>query len=254
MIHGADGAKLSKRHGALGVDAYRDEMGVLPEALFNYLLRLGWGHGDEEIIARDQAVEWFDIGHVGKSPSRFDIAKLMNLNGHYIREAEDARLAALMAARMDRRGGARRCLTKRHAGAQGPRQGSGSNWRQGAAFLFAPPAARRWTPRRTRCSRAEARANCSAAFRTGWSGENDWTTAGLEASLKAMAEDIGLGLGKLAQPLRAALTGQTTSPGIFDVLTLLGREESSGAHRRAGGSRRSRTNLRSNRWWAIKQN
>ncbi|MFN9377050.1 MAG: glutamate--tRNA ligase, partial [Novosphingobium sp.] len=87
LIHGHDGAKLSKRHGALGVDAYRDELGVLPEAMFNYLLRLGWGHGDEEIISRDQAVEWFDIAHVGKSPSRFDLAKLLNLNGHYLREA-----------------------------------------------------------------------------------------------------------------------------------------------------------------------
>ena len=82
LIHGSDGAKLSKRHGALGVDAYRDEMGILPEALSNYLLRLGWGHGDDEIITREQAVEWFDLDHVGKSPSRFDFKKLENINGH----------------------------------------------------------------------------------------------------------------------------------------------------------------------------
>jgi glutamyl-tRNA synthetase len=88
LIHGADGAKLSKRHGALGVEAYRDEMGILPEALSNYLLRLGWGHGDAEIISRDQAVEWFDLADVGRSPSRFDIKKLENLNGNYIREAD----------------------------------------------------------------------------------------------------------------------------------------------------------------------
>ncbi|HEX7655695.1 MAG TPA: glutamate--tRNA ligase, partial [Sphingomonas sp.] len=87
LIHGSDGAKLSKRHGALGVDAYRDELGILPEALDNYLLRLGWGHGDDEIISRDQAIEWFDLSAVGKSPSRFDLKKLENLNGHYIREA-----------------------------------------------------------------------------------------------------------------------------------------------------------------------
>ncbi|HEX8414864.1 MAG TPA: glutamate--tRNA ligase, partial [Sphingomicrobium sp.] len=87
LIHGQDGAKLSKRHGALGVDNYRDELGVLPEALFNYLLRLGWGHGDEEIISREQAIDWFDVDHVGKSPSRFDLKKLENLNGHYIRES-----------------------------------------------------------------------------------------------------------------------------------------------------------------------
>ena len=101
LIHGPDGAKLSKRHGALGVDAYRDELGILPEALFNYLLRLGWGHGDDEIISREQAIEWFGLDHVGKSPSRFDFKKLENLNGHYIREADDARLAALVAPRLD---------------------------------------------------------------------------------------------------------------------------------------------------------
>ena len=100
LIHGSDGAKLSKRHGALGVDAYRDELGILPEALFNYLLRLGWGHGDDEFISREQAVAWFDIAHVGKSPARFDLAKLLNLNGHYLREAGDAALAALVAPKL----------------------------------------------------------------------------------------------------------------------------------------------------------
>src|SRR5436190_20767969 len=88
LIHGPDGAKLSKRHGALGVDAYRDELGLLPEALFNYLLRLGWGHGDREILSRDEAVELFDLAGVGKSPSRFDTRKLLSLNAHYLREAE----------------------------------------------------------------------------------------------------------------------------------------------------------------------
>src|SRR3546814_39261 len=100
LIHGSDGAKLSKRHGALGVDAYRDEMGILAEALDNYLLRLGWGHGDDEIISRAQAIEWFDLAGVGKSPSRFDLKKLENLNGHYIRETGDARLTDLVAGRL----------------------------------------------------------------------------------------------------------------------------------------------------------
>src|SRR5690606_24464988 len=100
LIHGPDGAKLSKRHGALGVDAYRDEMGILPEALFNYLLRLGWGHGDREEFTREDAIEVFDLEGVGKSPSRFDIKKLLHLNGHYIRAADDARLAALVAERI----------------------------------------------------------------------------------------------------------------------------------------------------------
>src|SRR3569623_160131 len=101
LIHGPDGAKLSKRHGARGGDAYRDELGMLPEAVGNYLLRLGWGHGDDEIISREKAIEWFDLDHVGKSPSRFDFKKLENLNGHYIREADDERLAELVASRLD---------------------------------------------------------------------------------------------------------------------------------------------------------
>src|SRR5207249_2552435 len=100
LIHGPDGAKLSKRHGALGVDSYRDDLGMLPEAVSNYLLRLGWGHGDDEIISREQAIEWFDLPQVGKSPSRFDFKKLENLNGHYIREADDGRLADLIAPKL----------------------------------------------------------------------------------------------------------------------------------------------------------
>src|SRR3546814_19337293 len=91
-----------KRHGATGVENYRDELGMLPEALSNYLLRLGWGHGDEEIISREDAVKWFDLDHVGRSPSRFDLKKLENLNGHYIREASNDRLAELVAPRLDR--------------------------------------------------------------------------------------------------------------------------------------------------------
>src|SRR3954469_12923509 len=100
LIHGADGAKLSKRHGALGVDAYRD-MGYLPEALRNYLLRLGWGHGDDEIISTEQAIEWFDLDGIGRSPAQFDFAKLDSINAHYIREADDARLLALVAERLE---------------------------------------------------------------------------------------------------------------------------------------------------------
>src|SRR5580658_7958099 len=96
LIHGPDGAKLSKRHGALGVEAYR-EQGYLPEALRNYLLRLGWSHGDDEIIPTEQAIAWFDLDAVGRAPARFDFAKLASVNAHYIREAEDARLAGLIA-------------------------------------------------------------------------------------------------------------------------------------------------------------
>jgi glutamyl-tRNA synthetase len=222
LIHGSDGAKLSKRHGALGVDAYRDELGILPEAMFNYLLRLGWGHGDEEFISREQAVEWFDIAHVGKSPSRFDLAKLHNLNGHYIRAAEDHRLAALVAPRLT--GSVDTDLLARAMPVLKVRAKDLNELAAGAAFLFAQrplaidPKAEALLSDESRDLLRQIKARIEPL--------NDWTLEGLESSLKEMAEELSLGLGKLAQPLRAALTGQTTSPGIFDVLELLGRDES----------------------------
>ncbi len=222
LIHGADGAKLSKRHGALGVDSYRDELGILPEALFNYLLRLGWGHGDDEFIDREQAIQWFDVAHVGKSPSRFDLAKLLNLNGHYLREADDARLAELVGPRMA--GMVDQALLTQAMPFLKVRAKDLNELAAGAAFLFAQSplalddkAAALLTP--------ESRGLLDAIQRR-IAPLNDWNAEVLEASLKAMAEELQLGLGKLAQPLRAALTGQTTSPGIFDVLILLGRDES----------------------------
>ena len=222
LIHGSDGAKLSKRHGALGVDAYRDELGILPEAMFNYLLRLGWGHGDSEIISREQAIEWFDIDHVGKSPSRFDIAKLQNLNGHYLREADEARLAELVAPRMT--GAVDLGLLARAMPVLKVRAKDVNELAASAAFLFAQrPLA--LEPKAEALLTDEARA-LLGQIAARLTAHDDWSLEALEAALKAMAEELGLGLGKLAQPLRAALTGQTTSPGIFDVLVLLGRDES----------------------------
>src|SRR5437868_11077141 len=136
LIHGPDGAKLSKRHGALGVDAYRDELGMLPEAVFNYLLRLGWGHGDDEIISREQATEWFGLDHVGKSPSRFDFKKLQNLNGHYIREADDERLAELVAPRLGVSGGEKTLLVRAMPELKA-RAHTLNELADGARFLFA---------------------------------------------------------------------------------------------------------------------
>src|SRR5436305_671372 len=135
LIHGQDGAKLSKRHGALGVDTYRDELGILPEALFNYLLRLGWGHGDEEIIAREDAIRWFDLDQVGRSPSRFDLKKLENLNAHYLREAEPARLAALVAPKLP---GADEALLAEAMPFLTPRAKDLNELAEGAAFLVKP--------------------------------------------------------------------------------------------------------------------
>ncbi len=221
LIHGADGAKLSKRHGAMGVDAYRDEMGILPEALFNYLLRLGWGHGDREEITREEAIALFDIDGVGKSPSRFDLKKLENLNGHYIREADDARLASLIAVRMA--GDADQTLLTEAMPVLKTRARNLDELAEGAAFLFEQRPLE-MTEKAAALLDDEARARL-AVISQRLAAENDWTIEALEATTKSIAEELELGLGKLAQPMRAALTGTTTSPGIFDVLVLLGRDE-----------------------------
>jgi glutamyl-tRNA synthetase len=223
LIHGSDGAKLSKRHGALGVDAYRDELGMLPEAVFNYLLRLGWGHGDDEIISREQAITWFDLDHVGKSPSRFDFKKLEHLNGHYIREADDARLADLIAPALGASGKAKALLVRAMPELKA-RAHTVNQLADGARFLFATrplavdPAADALLTAETRGLLANAHRKLAALA--------DWDAASVEAAIREVAEGKSVKLGKLAQPLRAALTGSTTSPGIFDVLALLGRDES----------------------------
>jgi len=223
LIHGQDGAKLSKRHGALGVDAYRDELGFLPEAVSNYLLRLGWGHGDDEIISSEQATEWFDLDHVGKSPSRFDFKKLENLNGHYIREADDARLSDLVAARLGLSEEQKALLTKAMPELK-PRANTINQLADGGRFLFA---ARPLDMEEATAAllTAEARGLLASAHRA-LGALAEWDGASLEAAIREVAEGSGVKLGKLAQPLRAALTGRTTSPGIFDVLALLGRDES----------------------------
>lgn len=221
LIHGADGAKLSKRHGALGVEAYRDEFGILPEALFNYLLRLGWGHGDREEITREEATQLFDLDGVGKSPSRFDMKKLEHLNGHYLREADDARLAALVAARIGEH--ADKALLERAMPVLKVRAKNLIELAEGAAFLFAKRPLE-MTEKAAALLEGDARSILRKLYEA-LRAENDWTSEALEATTKALAEAQGLGLGKLAQPMRAALTGTTTSPGIFDVLVLLGRDE-----------------------------
>jgi len=223
LIHGPDGAKLSKRHGAMGVDAYRDALGLLPEAVANYLLRLGWGHGDDEIISRSQAIEWFDLDHVGRSPSRFDFKKLENLNGHYIREADDQRLADLVAPRLGLRDDQKMLLAQALPELK-PRANTLIQLADGAKFLFAErpidvdEAAAEQLTTDSRAILAAAHNKLAALAK--------WDAESLEAAIREVAESSSVKLGKLAQPLRAALTGRTTSPGIFDVLALLGREES----------------------------
>jgi len=223
LIHGSDGAKLSKRHGALGVDTYRDALGVLPEALFNYLLRLGWGHGDDEFIARADAVRWFGLDHVGRSPSRFDLKKLESLNGHYLREADSARLAGLVAARIE---GADPDLLARAMPALTPRAKDLNELADGAAFLFK---ARPLDMDEKAASLLDGDApDLLGHVHRSLAALEDWTAEAIEQAVREVAEGRGVKLGQVAQPLRAALTGRATSPGIFDVLALLGREESLG--------------------------
>jgi glutamyl-tRNA synthetase len=233
LIHGPDGAKLSKRHGALGVEAYR-AMGYLPAALRNYLARLGWSHGDDEIFSTEQLVEWFELGNIGKSAARFDFAKLENLNGHYIRHmGDDDLLAAFVGFLPFAEGGPellgriddrkRNQLKKAMAGLK-ERAKTLVELKNGAAFLFVQrPVA---LDEKARQIMADGGKVALQELQPVLAGCSDWTAHALETAVKAYAEAKAIKLGKLAQPLRASLTGTSTSPPIFDVLEVLGREES----------------------------
>jgi glutamyl-tRNA synthetase len=231
LIHGPDGAKLSKRHGALGVEAYR-AMGYLPEALRNYLARLGWAHGDDEIFSTEQATEWFELSAINKAAARFDFERLRNLNGHYIRETADADLlkrleavlpeiegGAVLAAKLD----AIRPQLMALMPALKERAKTLVELAHSAAFLAAKrPLALD--------ERASALLDAEARPRMGRLAEalaaTAWEHDALERAARDFAENEGVKLGKVAQPLRAALTGSAASPPIFDVLVALGREES----------------------------
>jgi glutamyl-tRNA synthetase len=232
LIHGPDGAKLSKRHGALGIEAYR-AMGYLPAGLRNYLVRLGWSHGDAEIFSTEQAIEWFDIGDINKSPGRLDFAKLADVNGHYIRQASDTDLirqvrellphldngteiaAKFEKAGWDRLAAALPTLKERAK--------TLLDLIEGAAYLTAQrPIA--LDDKAAKLLDAEARATLAKALPQ-LEATTDWKVPALEAAIRAFAEATGQKLGKVAQPLRAALTGRAVSPPVFDVMAVLGREE-----------------------------
>jgi glutamyl-tRNA synthetase len=230
LILGPDGAKLSKRHGALGVEAYRD-MGYLPAALRNYLARLGWAHGDDEIFSDEEFVAWFSLAGINKSAARFDFDKLASINGHYIRTSAPADLAEAMIATAGQTGreeDANGLLEKRNSVIAGlpvmqPRAKTVLELIDLAGFLYAT----RPLPLDERAAKAlneEGRrlvVRALAALET----LTDWSGPAIETCLRELAEAEGVKLGKVAQPLRAALTGRAISPGIFDVLGLLGAEE-----------------------------
>ncbi len=232
LIHGPDGAKLSKRHGALGIEAYR-AMGFLPAALRNYLARLGWSHGDDEIFSTEQAIAWFDIDDINKSPGRLDFAKLADVNGHYIRAASDAELirrirellpeledGAALQARLAEVGWDR---LEKALPTLKERAKTLKELIDGAGYLLA----RRplvLDDKAAKLLDGEARAML-ADLRPQLEAVSDWQVGSLEAAVRAFADRAGQKLGKVAQPLRAALTGRAASPPLFDVMVVLGREE-----------------------------
>jgi glutamyl-tRNA synthetase len=232
LIHGPDGSKLSKRHGALGVEAYR-AMGYVPAALRNYLVRLGWSHGDQEIFSTQEMIDAFDLPAIGRSAARFDFAKLENLNGHYIRHADDQSLVTMFEDVLSHVPDGAELKAKLNDTTRAQLLRAMPDLKQraktlielidSANFIFAdrplsiePKAAALLTP--------ETR-ELIGKLRNALEAVSPWTAETTEAATRAFAEANNLKLGAVAQPLRVALTGRTTSPGIFDVLAVLGRQE-----------------------------
>ena len=227
LIHGPDGTKLSKRHGALAVEAYRD-MGYLPEAMRNYLLRLGWSHGNDETISTEQAIEWFDLANFGKSAARFDFKKLDNLNAHYMRQMSDQALCEALFSFVERAHPERTigvtARTRILAAMPGLKERASTlaELADAASFLQTDG-----TPQMS----AEAQKHLSSESRRLLAGlvpilqRSDWNAAALENVVRRLAQEKGLKLGQLAQPLRAAVTGSAASPPIFAMMAVLGREE-----------------------------
>ncbi|AWN48642.1 glutamate--tRNA ligase [Methylobacterium terrae] len=232
LIHGPDGAKLSKRHGALGVDAYRD-LGYLPAALRNYLVRLGWSHGDQEIFSTEEMIAAFDLAQVGRSPARFDFAKLENLNGHYIRSSSDEALVEAIEAILPtqgRRWGLSAPLApalreKFIAAMPGLKERAKTliELVDSAYYLYASPLT--LDEKATGLLGNGGRERLAGAL-PHLEALTEWSAAATEGAVRHFAETAGVKLGQVAQPLRAALTGRTTSPPLFDVMAVLGREES----------------------------
>ena len=232
LIHGPDGSKLSKRHGALGIDAYR-AMGYLPAALRNYLVRLGWSHGDQEIFSTEEMIAAFDLSGVGRSAARFDFAKLESLNGHYIRHSDDQSLVSMFEGVLDyvpngadvkaKLNDTTRTQLLQAMPSLKERAKTLIELIDGSYFIFAdrplelePKAAALMTPENR---------ELIGRLRLALEAVKPWTAETTEAAMRAFAEGRGLKLGAVAQPLRVALTGRTTSPGIFEVLSVLGRQE-----------------------------
>jgi len=233
LIHGPDGAKLSKRHGALGVDAYR-AMGYLPAALRNYLVRLGWSHGDQEIFSTEEMVAAFDLAHIGRGPARFDFAKLESLNGHYIRQTSDADLVDAIERLLPHLANGAELAAKFTPDLKARFQAAMPGLKERAKNLveLIGSAQFLWAQRPIAIDEKakallgpDARA-VIAELLPDLSKVEPWTAPALEETVRTFIQRKEIKLGAVAQPLRVALTGRPTSPGIFDVLQVLGREES----------------------------
>ena len=235
LIHGADGAKLSKRHGALGVESYR-AMGYLPEALRNYLVRLGWSHGDTEFFTTDDMTTLFDLKGIGRSPARFDFVKLENISGHYIRAATNERLMEAIDTILPYIPQGVEIMEKLDAPTRGRLIAAMPGLKERAKTLLELIDGADYLMNK-RPLRMDEKADGIlsdggrerlALITHALEGSDDWTAQALEQIVRDVSEVNNVKLGQLAQPLRAALTGHSTSPGIFDVLEVLGREESLG--------------------------
>ncbi|MBX3552490.1 MAG: glutamate--tRNA ligase [Pseudolabrys sp.] len=242
LIHGPDGSKLSKRHGALGVDAYRN-MGYLPAALRNYLVRLGWSHGDQEVFSTQEMIAAFDLPQVGRSPARFDFAKLENLNGLYMRNTPDAELVDELHRLLPHIAGGEALAAKWSptlrdkliAAMPGLKERAKTllDLFDGTRFIWASLPLD-LDDKAKAILTAEAR-TVIAEILPSFEANADWTAGATEAAVRSFAEQKGLKLGAIAQPLRAALTGRVTSPPIFDVLAVLGKDESLARLRQQAG-------------------
>jgi glutamyl-tRNA synthetase len=222
MILGPDGEKLSKRHGAVSVMQYFDD-GYLPEALVNYLARLGWSHGDEEVFSREQLVEWFDLDHISKSPARFDPQKLLWLNAHYIKQSDDARLAALVRPFLVRDGAdpERGPALEKVVALLKERVSTIEELADAAMYFF-----RQLEPRdelrRTHYSDQSLSAIDAYASLI---ERVEWTKEGISGALKTIVKEHSLKMPQLAMPLRVMLTGETQTPSIDATQELIGRDE-----------------------------
>jgi len=235
LIHGADGAKLSKRHGALGVDAYR-AMGYLPIALRNYLVRLGWSHGDDEIMSTEDMISWFDIDDINKGAARFDFKKLEAINGQYMRMSDDKELFDAAISILPEIEGGKELLAKLDEKNRAEFLKAMPELKEraktlvelidNAAFIFAERPLK-LDEKASNLLNEDGKAVLKALYPV-LENCTDWNKEQLDKIIRHYAEDAQLKLGKVAQPLRAALTGRAVSPGVFDVLVILGREESLG--------------------------